>query len=238
MITILVPAYNEEESIERLVAALDERVKLDEPYEILIVNDGSSDGTPIMLSALEQRYPQLRVVHHAKNQGLGRALQTGFHEARGRIIVTMDADLTHPPEMIKPLLDACTGDFAVASRYVPGGGMARVPAWRVALSRVANGIFQLMFFTRLRDITAGFKAYRAERVQSMKLAARGFEVQLEITVRLITQGATCKEVPYVLTNRERGASKMRYLQLIPVYATTLWQLFRHRWHLGSTPYDA
>ena len=237
MITLLVPAYNEDAVIERLLRGLRERVQLPEDYEILVVDDGSTDATPGLLDAWSARDSVVRVIHHPRNQGLGAALQTGFHAARGRVIITMDADLTHPPELIGPLAAACdTVDVAVASRYVPGGGMAGVPAWRVAVSRVANTLFQLLFATRLRDITAGFKAYRAERVRGLALVSRGFEVQLEITVRLLKAGATTCELPYTLKNRELGASKMRYLRLLPRYARALAGLFRYRWNLGKTPY--
>jgi dolichol-phosphate mannosyltransferase len=177
------------------------------------------------------------VVTHEQNQGLGCALRTGFRSAKGRIIVTMDADLTHPPELIGPMVEACTVDMVVASRYVRGGGMANVPWWRVWLSQMANGVFRLLFATRLRDITAGFKAYRVEILQDLDVAARGFEVQLEITVRLLKRGVSFRELPYVLKNRELGASKMCYLRLIPTYLTTLVELFRYRWNLGRTRYD-
>jgi len=236
MITLLVPAYNEEAIIEQLVTTLYDTVQLDEEYELLVVNDGSSDRTAELLSAMQQRYPSLHVVHHPENLGLGRALRTGFHAACGRIIVTMDADLTHPPTLIAPLVKACDVDFVVASRYAHGGGMANVPFWRVLLSRMANWGFQCLFLTRLRDITAGFKAYKAESVRQIDIAARGFEVQLEITIRLLKQGATFKELPYVLKNREVGTSKMRYLKLLPVYFATLFALFRYRWGLGKTKY--
>lgn len=237
MITILIPAYNEEAVITAMLRELSQRLTLREDYEILVVNDGSADATGHMLAELQSELPALRVVTHAVNQGLGRALATGFREARGRIIVTMDADLTHPPEMIAPLVEACTGDFAVGSRYVRGGGMINVPWWRVAISQVANGIFDLIFATRLRDITSGFKAYQTPCIQGMSIKSNGFDVQFEITIRLLKQGATFREVPYQLRNREMGESKMRYLSLIPRYARTFYQLFRYRWNLGKTPYD-
>ena len=237
MITLLVPAYNEEAIIERLVATLHDTVHLQEEYELLVVNDGSTDRTQELLAGMQARYPSLQVVNHPRNMGLGSALKTGFRAARGRIIVTMDADLTHPPEMIAPLIAACDVDFVVASRYVHGGGMRGVPWWRVALSRMANWGFQCLFATRLRDITAGFKAYRAESVRQLDVAARGFEVQLEITIRLLKQGATFRELPYVLKNREVGVSKMRYLKLLPTYLATLLELFRYRWGWGKTRYE-
>lgn len=238
MITILVPAYNEEAVIDSMLYALQQRLALPEDYEILVVDDGSTDRTPELLAERQRTLTALRVVTQASNEGLGQALATGFTQARGRIIVTMDADLTHPPEMVAPLVAGCDAyDFSVGSRYVYGGGMIGVPGWRVAISRVANRIFQLLFATCLRDITSGLKAYRAECVKALPIQARGFEVQFEITIRLLKQGATFVEFPYQLRNRERGNSKMRYLSLIPRYTRALFSLFRYRWHLGKTPYD-
>ena len=229
MITLLVPAYNEEESIAELVHALCARVQFPEGYEILVVNDGSADATGTILAGLTAEVPELRVITHPRNMGLGCALQTGFRAAKGRIIVTMDADLTHPPELIPQLVQACDTDFVVASRYVRGGGMAGVPWWRVLLSQIANGIFRLCFWTKLRDITAGFKAYHADSVQKLELTSRGFETQLEITVRLLAGGASFREIPYVLTTRQHGESKMNYGKLLPVYSRTLMTMLALRW---------
>ena len=229
MITLLVPAYNEEESIFALVHALHERVQLAEAFEILVVNDGSRDATREILATLQQSIPALRVVEHAENMGLGCALRSGFRAARGRIVVTMDADLTHPPELISSMIGG-TADVVIASRYVRGGGMAGVPWWRVVISVVANAGFRLLFGTRVRDITAGFKAYQAERIRSLDITSRGFEAQLEITIRLLAQGATFDEIPYVLTTRQHGgASKMRYLKLISTYSRLLPRLLALRW---------
>lgn len=217
MISIVIPAFNEEAIIADMIRSLHLRVGLAEAYEVIVVDDGSTDATPGILQELADADPRLRVVRHPQNLGLGAALLTGFQAAQGRIVVTMDADLTHTPEMIPQLVEACTVDFVVASRYVVGGGMVEVPAWRVVLSRVANIGFQVLFLTRLRDITSGFKAYRTERLRELAITSRGFEVQLEITVRLLKSGATFVELPYVLKNREAGESKMRYLRLIPRY---------------------
>ncbi len=230
MITILVPAYNEEDSISALIHALHDNIQLVEAYEILVVNDGSSDGTGTILTELTDTIPELRVLDHPHNMGLGCALRSGFRDARGRIIITMDADMTHPISLIPSLIAAGDAvDVVIASRYVRGGGMSGVPWWRVALSVLANAIFQIIFATRVRDITAGYKAYRAECVRALDISSRGFEVQLEITIRLIASGATFREIPYVLTTRQHGASKMRYLKLISTYARTTVRLLQLRW---------
>lgn len=237
MITILAPAYNEEAVIERFVTELERRLTLNEDHELLIVNDGSRDSTKQILEDLQTQYPMLRVVHHPHNKGLGAALETGFRAAKGRAIVTMDADLTHPPEIIQSMIDQLEhADVCVASRYVKGGGMQDVPWWRVWLSVIANGIFQVCYGTRLRDITAGFKAYRREAIQAVSITSSGFDVQLDITIKLIRNKVRFAEIPYVLKNREQGESKMRYMKLIPRYAKTMMRLILLRWFgIGAIP---
>jgi dolichol-phosphate mannosyltransferase len=227
MISIILPAYNEEATIAEVIDAIHARLRLDgEDFEIVAVDDGSRDATPGLLDAIAARDPVVRVVHHARNQGLGRALRTGFQAAQGRLVVTMDADMTHPPEMIGELVRACDCDFVVASRFVPGGGMQGVPWWRVIISQIGNLVFRLLFRTTLRDITAGYKIYRTALLRDLPIDSAGFEVQLEITIRLLKSGATVKEIPYVLGSRTAGESKLNYPRVIAKYFRLMGVLLR------------
>jgi dolichol-phosphate mannosyltransferase len=228
MITILLPAYNEEATIARVIAAIHAEVRLDggEGYEILAVDDGSTDATARILDDLAAHDGALTVIHHPRNLGLGAALKTGFRAARGRLVVTLDADLTHPVAFIRAMVDACDVDFVVASRFVPGGGMDGVPWWRVAISQVGNVVFHALFRSPLRDITAGYKLYRTELVRELPIESMGFEVQLEITIRLLKGGATFREIPYTLVNRTLGASKLNYPKVIVKYLRLLTVLSR------------
>jgi dolichol-phosphate mannosyltransferase len=227
-ITFLAPAYNEEEVIRQFVETVTGH--LPEGGEILVVDDGSTDRTPEILAALSLEHPAVRVVRHETNRGLGSALATGFRAARGEVIVTMDADLSHPIELIPRLVEGCaTADAVFASRYVPGGGMVGVPGWRRVISRLANLVLRVAYLSPVRDLTTGYRAYRRSSVSELEVTGERFEAQLEISVRLIAAGATIDEVPLVLTNRAAGESKMRYLSLVPRYAGMAVRLLGVRW---------
>jgi dolichol-phosphate mannosyltransferase len=227
-VTILAPAYNEEDAIDQFVGGV--MPHLEDGWEILVVDDGSTDSTPQRLEALAAANPELRVVTHEQNAGIGAALATGFAAIPDGIIVTMDADLSHPLDLLHELVAGCeTADACYGSRFVPGGGMVGVPLWRRAISRIANVILRAAYRSPTRDLTTGYRAYRAEAVHGLDLVGRGFEAQLEITIRLIAAGKTIDEVPLILTTRVAGESKMHYFRLIPPYALMALRLLGLRW---------
>jgi dolichol-phosphate mannosyltransferase len=204
-------------------------------WEILVVDDGSADATPAILSRLVDEVVVLRVVTHERNQGLGAALRTGFAAARGDVVVTMDADLSHPISLLPAMIDGCgAADAVFASRFVPGGGMAGVPAKRRLISVVGNLGLRLLFRSRVRDLTTGFRAYRTAVVRDLDLRATGFEIQLEIALALISAGRQVAEVPLMLGVRAAGASKMRYLPLVPRYWSVVRRWLPRRWLPGRS----
>ncbi len=231
-VTFLAPAYNEEAVIRGFVETVVRH--LPTGGELLIVDDGSTDATAEILEALDT-VSELRVVTQEANQGIGAAIKTGFSEAHGEVIVTMDADLSHSMEIVSLMIAGCeTADVVYASRYVPGGGMMGIPLWRKAISRIANLLLRLVFMSPVRDLTTGYRAYRTEAVRDLDLTSSGFEVQLEITIRLLAAGRTIREIPLKLTNRQAGESKMRYLRLIPRYGAVAIRMLGVRW-LGRSP---
>lgn len=227
-VTILAPAYNEEAAIGRFVSEVSDH--LEDGWQILIVDDGSKDSTPDRLVRLCGEYPNLRVVTHPQNLGIGRALATGFAEISSGVIVTMDADLSHPLDLLPDLVAGCvSADACFGSRFIPGGGMVGVPLWRSTISKLANIVLRALYRSSVRDLTTGYRAYRAEAVHDLELIGDGFETQLEITIRLLTAGRTIVEVPLVLQSRVAGESKMRYLRLIPAYGSMALHLLGLRW---------
>lgn len=225
-VTILAPAYNEEEVLPGFLQAVLPR--LSKNWDLLVVDDGSTDGTAGILAALED--PRLRVVSHPSNRGLGAALATGFSEARAEIIVTIDADLSHPLDLVEVLVErAAVADAVFASRYVPGGGMPGVPLLRVLISRVANAVLRVLFRSPVRDLTTGYRAYRKSVVEALSVRGTGFEAQLEITIRLLHLGARIEEIPLLLEARAAGESKMRYLRLIRRYGLMMLRMLALRW---------
>lgn len=219
-LSLVVPTYNERESIEpflaRLLAAA-ERLPLES--EILVVDDDSPDGTAAAAgAALGSRG---RVIVRRGQRGLATAVLTGFREARGEILGVLDADGSHPPErlpeLLAPLLSE-EADIAVASRYVPGGG---TPDWsraRLVLSRAANLLARIV--TPVRDATSGYFLLRRSVVADAPLSPAGFKIALEILVK--GRYAACREVPYVFRDRQAGRSKMSPATC----AGFLWQLGR------------
>jgi dolichol-phosphate mannosyltransferase len=227
-VTLLVPAYNEDRVLAMFLDAAIPALQPD--WELLLVDDGSADRTAEIADDYARRHPAVRVVHHEENRGLGVALVTGFRNARGDVVITMDSDLSHPLDLVPQLVrEAQTADVVYASRFVPGGAMVGIPRHRVLMSQTANRILRIVLHTRTHDLTTGLRAYRRSVVRDLELRSAGFAVQLEITVRLQTAGCRVAEIPLVLHNRAAGESKMRYLQLIPRYgALSLWLLW-FRW---------
>ncbi len=226
MITIIVPVYNEEEVLPDFLEELTKGITKEK--EIVIVNDGSTDATQKILEDAQKKY-SLRIITHETNKGLGAALATGFKNAKGEILVTLDADLTHPPAYIEELIQAKGAyDCCIASRYVKGGGMKNVPFYRVWLSVFANKVFSLLYAIPVKDITSGFKVYNAEKLRDIEIKSKGFSVQVEIMVHLAKKGASFKEVPFVLVNRAKGTSKFSF-QVIPEYFFAGMNLVAGRW---------
>jgi dolichol-phosphate mannosyltransferase len=231
MITVLVPAYNEEDVIGEFISVFTRESALKE-YELLIVNDGSTDKTHDIVIECQKQDDRIRIIDHSVNMGLGAAISTGFKNCQGDVVITMDSDLTHNPDDLKNLLSGIEGyDVCIGSRYAPGGRMENVPGWRVALSVLANKIFQFIFFTKARDITSGFKAYRASCVKDIEIKSKGFSVQLEIMVHLIRAKAKMNEVPIILKTRGtgRGSSKFSFFRMLPGYSMEIMRLVFVRW---------
>ena len=233
-VSILAPAFNEEPVIELFVnAVVDE---LPQGWELLVVDDGSTDRTPDLLRDLSNRHEALRVVTHPSNRGLGAALRTGFAEASGDVTVTVDADMSHPVDLLPALVDAVQESDAVfGSRFVTGGGMQGVPLMRRVISHVGNAALRIIFWSSTRDLTTGLRAYRTDVIRSLPLTSDRFEIQLEITVRLLAAKAQIIEIPLVLTTRTAGESKMRYLALLPRYVRLTLRLFKLRWLPAGDP---
>ena len=223
MLSVVVPTYNEAGSLptlaERLHAALTGR-----DWELIVVDDGSPDGTAAVAAALAPRIP-VRVVRRAGKAGLASAVVAGFEAARGDLLLVMDADLSHPPEVVPALVDAIEhgADLAVGSRYVTGGGVMDWPLKRRAVSRVACLMGNVL--VPVRDATSGFFALRRSVVDGVKLNPIGFKIGFEV----IARGRYKKvvEVPYIFRDRELGASKFGRREIMQ-YVVQLGQVGRDR----------
>ena len=201
--SVVVPTYNEAGSlpilIDRLAAAL-----RGHEWELVVVDDGSPDGTADVAEKIGATQP-VRVVRRAGKLGLASAVVAGFAAARGDTFVVMDADLSHPPEVVPQLLGALAdgADMAIGSRYVKGGGALDWPMSRRVVSRVACLMGNAL--VPVRDSTSGFFAVRRAVVEGVKLNPIGFKIGFEVMARGRYNRAV--EIPYVFRDRELGKSK-------------------------------
>jgi dolichol-phosphate mannosyltransferase len=211
---VIIPTYNERENLPLILG----RVHAARPdVHVLIVDDGSPDGTGELANELALADPdRVHVMHRAGKGGLGAAYVAGFGWGLGRgysVLVEMDADGSHAPEELYRLLDAVDegADLAIGSRYVPGGTVRNWPRRRMVLSRTANGYSRILLGVDVHDITAGYRAYRREVLEKIDLAAvdsKGYCFQVDLTWRTISAGFMVVEVPITFTERELGVSKM------------------------------
>jgi len=207
-ISIIIPTYNEKDNIAPLLSRVAQALS-GYDYEIIIVDDGSQDGTIELASELASRYP-VRVIVRRNERGLATAVVHGLRAAAGQIIGVMDADLQHPPEVIPELIEALQdgADMVVASRYIPGGGCPNWGLSRKIISRVALMISHLLLpSTRpVKDPLSGFFMFRRQNAAPEKLKPIGYKISLE--VMLTGRFKRVVEVPYIFEDRSAGKSKL------------------------------
>ncbi|WP_290058870.1 polyprenol monophosphomannose synthase [Amycolatopsis solani] len=211
-VLVVIPTYNERENLGPI---LDRLHKVLPDVHVLVVDDGSPDGTGELADERAAANDHVHVLHRTEKAGLGAAYIAGFRWGLAReysTIVEMDADGSHAPEDLPRLLDAVgDADLAIGSRYVPGGSVVNWPLNRQVLSRGANVYSQLALGMRVRDITAGFRAYRRPVLEKLALDevnSHGYCFQIDLTVRTADAGFEIVEVPITFTEREIGESKM------------------------------
>ncbi|MFZ4117304.1 MAG: polyprenol monophosphomannose synthase [Rhodoluna sp.] len=206
------PTFNEAGNIER---ATSELFKFNPNVSLLVVDDGSPDGTGQLAEQLAAKDKRISVLHRKDKQGLGAAYIAGFNYAFGMdfdFVVEMDADGSHRAEDLTKLLAICQdNDLVIGSRYVRGGKTQNWPLHRQWLSRGGNIYAKIMLGSKLNDMTAGFRVFRSSFLQEMDLAtinARGYSFQIEMAYRTIQLGGRTAEVPITFVEREIGESKM------------------------------
>lgn len=212
---VTIPTYNEAENIDAIIRAV---FALSEPFEVLIVDDGSPDGTGDMVEALQSEFNErLHLIRRKGKNGLGTAYLTAFAWALERDythVFEMDADFSHDPNDLPRLLHACTdegGDLAVGSRYVKGVNVVNWPMSRVLLSYFASKYVRAVTGLPVADSTAGFKCYKREVLETLPLDGIrfvGYAFQIEMKFTAWKCGFTIREVPVIFTDRKYGDSKM------------------------------
>ena len=209
---VVVPTYNEIDNLAQVV----DRIRRSVPdVDVLVVDDGSPDGTGDLADRLAAEDAHVRVVHRSVKEGLGAAYVEGFRVALDsgyELIGEMDADGSHQPEQLPRLFDAIrSADVVIGSRWVPGGSVVNWPWHRRALSRGGNLYTRALLGIAIRDATAGFRLYRRralETVQLERVQSFGYVFQVELVYRALRAGLRVVEVPIEFVEREHGDSKM------------------------------
>ncbi len=248
MIIILLPAYNEEQSLPALLPKLKDELETNKGgYKVIVCNDGSTDDTGKLLDEYSSDMP-IEVIQHKINRGLGETSRDLFERAaeisqEGDVIVRLDCDDTHEPEFIPKLIDKLESgyDVVIASRFEPGGGQVGVNAYRAFISRAANMFMKIFFpIPGLKEYSSGFRAYRAEKIKEaisfygnnfIQLKGLGFTCTLEKLVKLKILGAKFGEVPFMLRyDQKQSTSKM--VSSITTYGYMTMALLYH-WPWGG-----
>ena len=212
---VIIPTYNERENIENIIRAV---FALEKVFHILIIEDGSPDGTANIVKTLQQEFPErLFMIERKGKLGLGTAYIAGFKwslEHNYEYIFEMDADFSHNPADLPRLYKACAeegADVSIGSRYVSGVNVVNWPMGRVLMSYFASKYVRLITGLPIHDTTAGFKCYRREVLQTIDLdgiRVKGYAFQIEMKFTAYKCGFKIVEVPVIFINRELGTSKM------------------------------
>ena len=228
---VLIPTYNERENLPILV----EQVLAHNGTRILVLDDGSPDGTGQIADDLAKTFPgRLDVMHRTGVRGLGRSYLDGFRAALATdadLVCQMDADLSHDPKFLPAIMNAtATADLVIGSRYVPGGDVENWPIHRVMLSGFANRYIRTVTGLRVRDCTSGYRCWRREalaRIPLDQIGSDGYSFLVEVAFHAAAAGLRIGESPIVFVERRQGASKLSSGVLVESLKTP-WRLaFKH-----------
>ncbi len=227
---VIVPTYNEIENLGMIYRRITGASKM---CDILIIDDGSPDGTGKLADNLARKDKRVRVIHRAGKLGLGSAVIEGFNYALSHsypLIITIDADLSHDPAYIPQMLSLMDKyDLVIGSRYVRDGGMVNWSIKRLLISIFANAMLKKILKIEQKDCSGGFKCYTADLLRKIKIEriiSRGYVFYVEILYRALRVNARVKEIPIIFINRDKGKSKLGMNEVI-WYAVNIFKL---RWY--------
>lgn len=227
---VIIPTYNEKDNVESMIRTV---MNLPFPFDVLIVDDNSPDGTAEIVKALMTEFPdRLHLILRKEKNGLGRAYITGFQWALQKnyeYIFEMDCDFSHPPKDLIRLREACKNgaDMAIGSRYCKNGKVENWPIGRILMSYFASLYVRIVLWLPIHDTTAGFKCYKKHVLQNIDLNAiqfTGYAFQIEMKYAAYKLGFKIVEVPIVFKDREKGQSKMS----IKIFKEALWGVIKMR----------
>ena len=231
---VCLPTYNERENLERMLRALGGVLGPDD--RVLVIDDGSPDGTGEIAESLKAELGFVDVLHREQKKGLGRAYIAGFGwalEHGAELVLEVDCDFSHNPADVPRLIEAAgNADLVLGSRYVPGGGTRSWSRIRRLISTGGSFYARTILQIPVRDLTGGFKCYRRKVLETIELetiSARGYAFQIETTYRALRAGFHVVEIPIVFSDRELGGSKMgKSIVLEAIWKVPLLKLGRWR----------
>jgi len=216
---IIIPMYNESDNAKHCLKRVnDVIVERSFNADIIVVDDGSIDGTSQQVKSLIAEYSNIKLCIHKVNKGFGAARKTGMEavlEAGGyEFVIFIDADLTMDPRHIEDFYNKIMEgyDFVIGSRFIKGGGMQQVPFFRAIFSYIGGAVFRCSFRLGIKDYTQGFRAIRTDIIDKLKLKETGFPILVEEIYQAAKHTRRFDEVPFILTVREKGISKFQYSQ--------------------------
>jgi len=231
MLTVIVPTYNERENIVELIERVETALKEVE-FEVIVVDDGSPDGTADAAEELNKIYGNIKVHRRPGKMGLASAIMDGISLAKSDVVAVIDADLQHPPEFLPEMYSKIMEgyDLVIASRYVEDGG---IEGWGLGRRLVSKGATWLAHFLlsetkNVKDVMSGYFMLRKSVVESMKLSSKGYKILLEILAK--GKYSSVAEVPYTFKPRVRGESKLKFNEILN-YVHLLFKLKMKTWRV-------
>ena len=231
-VSIIIPTYNESQNIVQILKSIKDNLPKNFITQAIVVDDNSPDGTGKIVDDYLKNLKKItnytiEIIHRKTKDGLGSAILNGIQQAKGEMIVVMDSDFSHPPQIIPKLIESIKKyqcDITVASRYIKGG---RIQGWtlkRKLMSKFATIIAKKGLGINTKDPMSGFFAFRRNIIKELNIDAIGYKFLLEILVK--TKGVNIKEIPYTFQDREFGSSKLSIKTIIDYYKS-VWKLYRY-----------
>lgn len=237
MLSLVIPAHNEEGTIEETVKVFHEELKKEGiPHEIVVVNDNSTDNTEEIVARLGQEIPQVRLINNTPPNGFGFAVRKGLDYFQGDFVALVMADLSDSPgDLVKFYQKALEGyDCVFGSRFIKGGQTTNYPKHKLILNRFVNNLIRLLFGIRCNDTTNAFKLYSKATIEGLKpLLSHHFNLTVELPLKAIVRGYTYAVLPNSWTNRAVGESSLRIKEMGGRYFFIILYCLLEKWLSGG-----
>jgi dolichol-phosphate mannosyltransferase len=225
MVSVVIPTYNERENIKKLLCRISAVLKGKFPYEIIVVDDNSPDGTAETVRKVASRM-HARLISRKAKLGIGSAYKEGVKNSRGGIIITMDADFSHDPKMIPRMIEEIRkgNDVVLGSRYVECGEIEKWSFYRRIMSKTASKVAKLVLGLKTNDLTTGYRAYKRNALDKLRFAeftSNGYSILMEIVFKAERAHLNIKEVPITFHDRRGGSSKLGLWEQLKYLLTVL-----------------